>query len=129
MKKRVLLVDDDALARGYLRTLLEEAGYEVVEAGDGKEAVRLYRKARADLIVMDVYMPKMSGLDALLELDAKRYGTPIIVLSGGGGGTGADPLELAKTLGAARTFTKPFDYKEFLAAAKELTAGGARPPE
>lgn len=121
MPKRVLVVDDDAMARGYIRTLLGQEGYEVIEAGDGKEAVRLFRAGKVDLIVMDIFMPKMSGLDAILELDPKSSGVPVIALSGGGGGTGASPLDLAQSLGAARTFSKPFDYKEFLAAVADLT--------
>ena len=70
--KRVLLVDDDSLARNYFKTLLGEAGYEVVEAADGKEAVRLYRERKPDLIVTDIYMPKMSGLDAMPNKTAPR---------------------------------------------------------
>ena len=116
--KRVLLVDDDSLARNYFKTLLGEAGYEVVEAADGKEAVRLYRERKPDLIVTDIYMPKMSGLDAMLELDPRSDGVPVIALSGGGQGTGTDPLRLAETLGAVKSFQKPFPYQEFLAAVK-----------
>jgi DNA-binding response OmpR family regulator len=123
MKKRILLVDDDALARGYFRTLLLGAGYEVLEAADGKDAVRQSRTGHPDLIVMDIYMPKMNGLDAILEMDPKSSGIPVIALSGGGAGSGSDPLELARTLGAARTFSKPFEYGEFLAAVKELVQG------
>ena len=129
MRKRILLVDDDALARGYFRTLLLGEGYEVVEAADGREAVRLFKEAKVDCIVMDIFMPKMSGLDAILEMDPRSTGTPVIALSGGGGGTGADPLELARTLGASRTFSKPFEYAGFLAAVKELTGGPGAPPE
>jgi DNA-binding response OmpR family regulator len=121
--KRILLVDDDALARGYFKTLLTDAGYEVVEAEDGQKAVEIHEKGDVDLIVMDIFLPKVSGLDAIMELDPGSTGTPIIAISGGGAGTGADPLELAKTLGAAKTFRKPFEYKEFLGAVKELLAG------
>jgi DNA-binding response OmpR family regulator len=125
MPKKVLLVDDDALARGYFRTLLQGEGYGVVECGDGKEAVRLFKAGGIDIIVMDIYMPKMTGLDAILEMDPRASGTPVIALSGGGVGTGSDPLELALSAGAARTFHKPFNYEEFLAAVKELTGGKA----
>lgn len=118
--KRILLVDDDALVRGYFRTLLRDAGYEVTEAADGAAAVKAFRESPADLIVMDIFMPKMSGLDAIAEMDPRASGVPVIALSGAGSGTGADPLHLASTLGAARTFHKPFKYEEFLAAVKEL---------
>ncbi len=123
MPKTILLVDDDDLARGYFRTLLQGAGYGVVEAADGREGVRLFKAGGIDLIVMDIYMPKMTGLDAILEMDPKSSGVPVIALSGGGAGTGSDPLELARSAGAARTFQKPFKYPEFLEAVKELTSG------
>ena len=124
MAKTVLLVDDDVMARGFFRALLAGEGYAVLEAGDGAEAVRLFRKGGVDLVVTDIYMPKMNGLDAILEMDPKSRGVPVIALSGGHDGGGSDPLALAETLGAARTFHKPFDYKLFLAAAKELLAAG-----
>jgi two-component system chemotaxis response regulator CheY len=124
MKKRVLLVDDDVMARGFFRTLLVNAGYDVVEAEDGAAAVRLFRQGGVDLIATDIYMPKMNGLDAILEMDPKSKGIPVIALSGGHDGSGADPLELAASLGVARTFHKPFDYQLFLDAVKELLAGG-----
>lgn len=123
MKKRILLVDDDVMARGFFRTLLVNAGYEVIEAEDGAAAVRLYRLGGVDLIATDIYMPKMNGLDAILEMDPKSKGIPVIALSGGHDGSGSDPLELAASLGVARTFHKPFDYQLFLDAVKELLAG------
>jgi len=118
--KRILLVEDDDLARGYFRTLLEGEGYEVVEARNGRDGVRLFRESPCDLIVMDIFMPRKSGLDALVELDPNASGIPVIAISGAGGGTGADPLHLAETLGAARTFRKPFETAAFLAGVKEL---------
>ena len=124
MAKRILLVDDDSMARNYFRTLLVGAGYEVDEAVDGKEAVARYRASRPDLIVTDIYMPKMSGLDALLEMDPRSDGVPVIALSGGGVGSGTDALRLAETLGAVRTFQKPFPYEEFLASVKKALGDG-----
>ncbi len=120
MAKKVLLVDDDKMARGFFRTLLAGEGYEVLEAGDGAEAVRLFRQGGVDLLVTDIFMPKMNGLDAILEMDPRSHGIPVIALSGGHDGAGADPLALAESLGATRTFHKPFDYKEFLAAVRAL---------
>ena len=124
--KRILLVDDDSMARNYFRTLLVGAGYEVIEASDGKQAVALYREKRPDLVVTDIYMPKMSGLDAMLEMDPRSDGVPVIAVTGGGAGTGTDPLRLAESLGAVRTFQKPFPYEEFLAAVK-TALGDASP--
>ena len=118
----VLLVDDDPMARGFFRTLLAAEGYAVVEAGDRAEAVRIFRQGGIDLLVTDIYMPKMNGLDAILEMDPKAQGIPVIALSGGHAGSGSDPLELAESLGVARTFHKPFDHRLFLAAVKDPLA-------
>jgi DNA-binding response OmpR family regulator len=123
MKKRILLVEDDAMARGFFRALLVEAGHDVVEAGDGAEAVRLFRQGGVDLVVTDIYMPKMNGLDAILEMDPKAQGIPVIALSGGHDGSGSDPLDLAESLGVSRTFHKPFDYRKFTEAVGALLAG------
>lgn len=122
MPKKVLLVDDDALARGFFRTLLTAEGYTVLEAGDGAEAVRLFKQGGVDLLVTDIYMPRMNGLDAIIEMDPKARGIPVIALSGGRSGSGCDPLELADSLGVSCTFHKPLDYKAFMVSVKELLA-------
>ena len=124
MAKTILLVDDDVQARGLMRTLLSNEGYAVVEAGDGIEAVRRFRQGGIDLVVTDIFMPGKSGLDAILEVDPKRHGVPVIALSGGQA-DGPDPLETARMFGAARTFSKPFDTRALLAAVGELLAGKA----
>ena len=123
---RILLVEDDDLARGYFRRLLEGAGHSVVEAADGGRAVRTFREGGIDLVVTDIFLPVMSGLDALVEMDPKSAGVPVIALPGGGQGTGAYPLELARSLGASAVFLKPFDVPAFLAAVGELLRKGPR---
>lgn len=118
--KRILVVDDDDLVRGYLRRLLAAEGYEVIEASNGQEAVRRCGEGPLDLIVTDLYMPGMSGLDALLELDSRSSSVPVIAVSGGGSGATGDALALARNLGAARVFQKPFDTVAFVAAVRSL---------
>ncbi len=62
MKAKILLVDDDELLRGILASMLSD--YTVIEAGNGREAVELYKKHRPDLVLMDVMMPVMDGVAA-----------------------------------------------------------------
>ena len=89
--------------------------------------MRLFRQGGVDIIVTDIFMPKMNGLDAIVEMDPRAQGVPVIALSGGGqDGSGSDPLELAESLGVARTFHKPFDYRLFVQVVGELVSG--RPP-
>jgi FixJ family two-component response regulator len=66
-------------------------------------------------------MPGLSGLDVLETLDPESTKVPVIAISGGGGETGAHPLELAATLGAARSFLKDFEHADLVKAVKELT--------
>jgi len=125
----ILLVDDDALARGYIRTLLNAAGHKVVEASDGREAVRVFNEGRFDLVVMDIYMPRMSGYEALIEMDPASRSVPVIALSGGGVGVDVDPLELARHAGACSTIRKPFRVEDFLSLlATHLGSGGSAAP-
>src|SRR6266516_891287 len=58
---RILVIDDDARRRGAIRVVLESAGYEVIEAGDGDAGLRLHREPGADLVVVDLFMPEQIG--------------------------------------------------------------------
>jgi DNA-binding response OmpR family regulator len=125
--KRILVIDDDAMARSIFRSLLEEEGYGVSEAADGATGLRMFREGGWDLVVLDIFMPGLSGLDALQDMDPERSGVPVVVISGAGSATGADPLHLAMTLGASRSFSKDFEHGDFLAAVRELTAKAGVP--
>lgn len=81
--KKVLIADDKATSRELVRTVLESAGYSVVEAGNGTEAVTNARSEQPDLIILDVHMPEMDGFGVIQELrrDAGFARTPIIALT------------------------------------------------
>ena len=64
----ILIIDDEEIIRGLLRSVLEQAGYEVMEAANGRQGLELYRHRPADLVITDILMPEMNGLDMLLEL-------------------------------------------------------------
>ncbi len=80
---RILLVDDHAVLRAGLRALLEaEPGFQVVgEAGTGEDGVRLAEQTRADVVVMDLSMPGMGGLEAVRQIAALNQGTRVLVLT------------------------------------------------
>ena len=80
---RVLLVDDHALVRSGLRVLLEQlASVEVVaEAGNGREAIRVVEEIRPDLVIMDIQMPELNGLEALARIKKSSPNTRLIMLS------------------------------------------------
>ncbi len=116
---RILVIDDDANIRGILAEMLTTAGYEVVEASNGKEGVRLYRDAPFDLVVTDLLMPEKDGLEVVMELRKDFPQVKIITLSGGGA-YGNSSLETSKALGAARALLKPFMEDQLLEAVREV---------
>lgn len=81
---RVLVVDDVAESRGLCREVLRDAGYEVIEAGDGGEGVTLARGVQPDVVVMDLCMPQMDGWEAIrcLKADPRTASVPVVVLTG-----------------------------------------------
>jgi DNA-binding NtrC family response regulator len=112
LKRRILLVDDDPGVRGFLETTLAEAGYEVITASDGAEAVRRWRDLHGgDLVILDMLMPKKDGIETIIELQTHSPGVPIIAMSGGGIGI----LGHARTLGVVLTIEKPFHSGAMLA--------------
>ncbi|MBI5524607.1 MAG: response regulator transcription factor [Desulfarculus sp.] len=79
---RVLLADDHSIVRAGLRRLLEDAGdMEVVEAADGRQALKLARENPLDVVVMDISMPGLDGLEAIQRLKEQRPGLPVLVLT------------------------------------------------
>lgn len=110
----VLIVDDDPLARDSLRLMLERAGYQVVEATDGLEAMKLFKGSPADLVVTDIFMPEMDGIEIIRELRILSPEVKIIAVSGGGLISEKEMLKIASGFGVDATFSKPFDSQEFL---------------
>lgn len=113
---RILLVDDEQSVQELLSYPLRKDGYEVVQAADGKEALELFRDSRFDLVVLDVMMPRMDGLECCRQLRA-RSSVPIIMLT-------ARSEEVDKIvgleLGADDYITKPFSVREFRSRVKAL---------
>ena len=107
----VLVVDDEADIRSLVRELLERAGHDVVEAGDGNEGLRAFFLARPDLVVLDVSMPGLDGWGTL-ERIRELSDVPVVMLT-------AQAQELAKVRGlrggADDYITKPFGRQELLA--------------
>lgn len=76
---RVLVVEDDTNQRLLYEEELREEGYEVISAGDGREALQVARETNPDLVVLDINMPAMDGLDALSQLLEINPGLPVII--------------------------------------------------
>ena len=112
----ILIIDDEEGIRALLRTVLEAAGYEVTEAATGRQGLDRYRQAPTDLIITDLAMPELNGLDLMLALTREFLHAKVIAISGVGGETNV--LDVAKLLGARRTFHKPFSMPQLLDAVR-----------
>src|SRR5262249_5456170 len=112
----ILIIDDEEGIRALLRTTLESAGYEVVEATNGRIGLELYRRRPTDLVITDIAMPELNGLDMMLDLTRQFLHAKVIAISGVGGDENV--LDVAKLLGARRTFHKPFCLPQLLEAVR-----------
>ena len=121
LQKHIVLVDDDEAVRSVLRRGLVRAGYEVHEAGEGGAALKLLASAPADLIITDLVMPEMEGIEFIMALRKTHPKLPVIAISGGGRAVGSDNyLNIARACGAVKLLAKPFETEQLLAAMQEL---------
>jgi len=111
---RILVVDDEDTIRRMLRVALEMEGHEVVDAGDGQEALQLHRTTPVDLVITDILMPETNGLQVILALRRESPQLKVIAMSGGGRFILLEALQAAETLGAFATLGKPFDLEDLL---------------
>lgn len=121
--QRIMVVDDDPGIRRALHILLTRSGYDVTQARDGMEALRLWRDAGGDLVITDLHMPEKDGIEMILELLSHTPETRIIAMSGGGQTRRLDLLGNATTLGAVLTIEKPFTLDEMMAMVRRALGG------
>ena len=120
----VLIVDDEEATRRLIRNTLEQAGYHVYEAADGKEGLSRYRQTPADLVIMDILMPDQDGLESILTLRREFPKARIMAITGGSDMIGIlNFLDVARMLGACRTLQKPFEMQQLLDAVQSEIAG------
>ena len=128
---RVIIIDDEEDIRIVLKEIFVRAGFDVEVASDGAEGVNLIRETGADLVITDIIMPGVDGVQTAYDIRMEFPNTKIIVMSGGGN---AGPLDYepsaisttsylasAEAVGADMTITKPFDREELVKAVKDLT--------
>lgn len=126
---RILIIDDEPQIRSMLKLMLEREGYEVVEAPDGVEGIKIYRQNPADLIITDLIMPNKDGIGMIIDLKKEFPDVNIIAMSGGGLNKPDGYLKGAKKLGAACTLTKPIDREEMLRGVKNILKESPSPEE
>jgi CheY-like chemotaxis protein len=121
---RVLVVEDHAPMRAVMVAVLESMGHQVFQAGDGREALRVQAETNAELMLTDLFMPEMEGLETIRQMRSRYPNVLIMAVSGGSSrGDAGDYLEMAKKFGAASALRKPFTIKEMTDAVTALGFG------
>jgi two-component system chemotaxis response regulator CheY len=120
MKCKVLVVDDSGLSRRTLRQILEPAGYDVVEAEDGLTALERYFIERPDVVLLDLVMKGMYGLDVLTKLREMDSHAKVVVVSAD---IQTSSHDMAEAAGARAFVNKPFDRNDILKALSTVLTG------
>jgi CheY-like chemotaxis protein len=119
----ILVIDDDEFFREMLVQMLNNEGHQVTAAEDGVKGLALLQHIRPDVILTDILMPHMDGVEFIMALSRQSNATPLIAMSGGRRSiTPAFNLESAKLLGAKLTLTKPFTHIALRDAVREALA-------
>jgi DNA-binding response OmpR family regulator len=116
-KSRILIVDDEADLVAVLRVGLEIEGFDVIEASDGEEGLRLARDQKPALMLLDLMLPKLDGYKVCraLKFDERYKSLPILILSAR---SGEQDRRLAMEMGADGFITKPYEMKDLVAKVK-----------
>jgi putative two-component system response regulator len=123
---RILVIDDEPIVRMLVAEILETAGHEVVVAEHAEQALTLFETEELELVVSDVVMPGLSGLELLETVHARRASLPVILITGAGT---YETLSQALTRGAAGLVTKPFSHAELQSAVAEALERASRSRE
>ena len=119
---KILVIDDDIRIRRLMNRILSAAGHSIIEANDGREGINLARSDQPGLIITDILMPGMEGMETLLEIRKIMPQTKVLVVSGSAGGADAQVnyLSMAEKLGADAVLAKPFLPNELIEVVNKL---------
>ena len=117
---RIVVVDDNAILRRRVREVLEQDGHSVEEAGEGKKGLELIRAFKPHLVVADIFMPEMDGLELIGELREGDNAPSVLAISAGSSVLNHCMLPDARLLGANDVLAKPFDSQQLRRAVDNL---------
>jgi CheY-like chemotaxis protein len=112
----ILLVDDDDILRRALLTMLRHWGHFVTEAENGRVACKILQCAAVDVVLTDIVMPELDGVEIIIEVTHKYPGTRVIAMSGQSEHLHLDLMRVARGLGAKHVLAKPFTNAQLRAA-------------
>jgi CheY-like chemotaxis protein len=128
----ILIVDDDPAVQATIRIVLERVGHTVVVADDGAKGLATFEAGSFDLLILDIFMPGMDGLETMKLIHQRQPLIPIVVISGRpvswDSVTAPDFLKMATKLGAISSLQKPFGPAELLAAVSGCLAAATPSP-
>jgi len=121
----ILVIDDDLQVRTMLRGMLEDEGFQVDVAVNGREGIKQYLTLPCDLVIVDIVMPELEGVEVINLLQKCVPAPKIIAISGGSRDTNATQnLNIAGQLGAALTLKKPVTYDILMQAVRDTLGAG-----
>ena len=123
-RNRVLVIDDDTEVRRVVHGLLESAGFKVVSAPDGAQALAMLQHRMVDAVLCDIFMPNKEGIETCSELRRRYPALRVVAMSGASGASGY--LRAAEKLGAVASLHKPFTGQELVAVVQGALAGRVR---
>ena len=116
MSRHILVADDSAANRLALKLELQDQGFTVAEAEDGRSAITMLGEHDYAAVITDVWMPGADGIAVVQAINAKAPGIPVFVITGGGPGLSiASAAALAEVWGAQNVYVKPFDVRVLVA--------------
>jgi CheY-like chemotaxis protein len=122
MKRTILVVDDDSGVLKMTELMLSDGGFNVLVTGNARDGLAVLKSQKVDLIITDIIMPEMEGIELISQLKQDHPELPIMAISGGGRSHNTDFLKFAKKLGAKVVLEKPFRREALLDAVSRALA-------
>lgn len=116
----ILVLDDEKSVQALFSQFLQGEGYNVLCAANGREGLEMLRKSKVDLVITDIMMPEMDGLEVVRKIRDGNASLPVIAISGGMRNAAVNFVSVAREFGANAIFEKPVSLGDLLTSVKEL---------